>query len=161
MGKSLVEEDKLSLAQELMEEAEKQGVPLVLPVDLVAARELKEDQATVTVAPGELPEDFMALDIGPRTVAAFGKHLAGAGTVIWNGPLGAFEVPPFQEGTAGVARLLSEADAISIIGGGDLVAAVTQAGVADRMTHVSTGGGATLEYLEGKELPGVKILAEK
>ncbi len=161
MGKSLVEEDKLPLAKELMEEAEKQGVPLILPVDLVAARELKEGQASVTVAPGELPEEFMALDIGPRTVAEFGKHLGGAGTVIWNGPLGAFEVPPFQAGTAGVARLLSEGKAISIIGGGDLVAAVTQAGLAAKMTHISTGGGATLEYLEGKELPGVKILAEK
>ncbi len=158
MGASLLEEDKVPLAKELMKTAAKKNIPLVLPKDLVAAKELKENQETVTVPAKELPEGYLALDIGPQTVKEFGHYIKEAGTIVWNGPLGAFEVEPFGNGTTATAKKIAESQAISIIGGGDVVAAIQEAGLADKMTHISTGGGATLEYLEGKDLPGVKAL---
>ena len=160
MGDSLLEEDKVPLAGELMEMARKKGLSLVLPQDLVAALELKEGQETKTVSVGQLPTGYKALDIGRETVANFGTYLKDAGTVVWNGPLGAFEVEPFDQGTAGVAKHIAKSSAVSIIGGGDVVSALHKVGLAAKMTHISTGGGATLEYLEGRELPGVKILTE-
>lgn len=158
MGASLLEEDKIPLARELMDLAREKGIPLVLPKDLVAARELKEGQETKMVPADGLPEGYMALDIGPETVAEFGRYIAAAGTVVWNGPLGAFEVSPFDRGTTGVAAEVAGSPAVSIIGGGDVVAALHKSGLAGKMTHISTGGGATLEFLEGRELPGVALL---
>lgn len=158
MGASLLEEDKVPLARELMDLAREKGVPLVLPKDLVAALELQEGQETKVVPADGLPEGYKALDIGPETVAEFGRYIQKAGTVVWNGPLGAFEVSPFDRGTAGVAAEVAASPALSIIGGGDVVAALHKTGLASKMTHISTGGGATLEFLEGRELPGVTLL---
>lgn len=158
MGTSLLEEDKVSLAQEVMARAEKKGIPLVLPQDFVVARELKEQQETMTVTATQLPEGYMALDIGPATIRQFAEYINTAGTLVWNGPLGAFEVDPFNRGTAEIAREVAASSTVSIIGGGDVVAALHKAGLAEKMTHISTGGGATLEYLEGKSLPGVEAL---
>ena len=158
MGASLLEEDKIPLARELMDLAREKDIPLVLPRDLVAALELKEGQETKMVPADGLPKGYMALDIGPETVAEFGRYIAAAGTVVWNGPLGAFEVSPFDGGTTGVAAEVAASPAVSIIGGGDVVAALHKSGLAGKMTHISTGGGATLEFLEGRELPGVALL---
>jgi phosphoglycerate kinase len=161
LGASLLEEDKVALAGELVALAREKGVPLVLPRDLVVARELKEGQDTRILPAADLPAGYMALDIGPATVEEFASFIRKAGTVIWNGPLGAFEVAPFDRGTAAVARELAASSAVSVIGGGDVVAAVHKAGLAGAMTHISTGGGATLEFLEGRELPGVSIITRK
>lgn len=158
LGASLLEEDKVGLARELMALAKEKGIPLVLPKDLVAAKELKEGQETQVVPADGLPRGNMALDIGPKTVEDFAGYIQKAGTVIWNGPLGAFEVAPFDRGTAAVAREVVASPAVSIIAGGDVVAAVHKAGLAEQMTHISTGGGATLELLEGRELPGVAVI---
>ncbi len=161
MGTSLLEEDKVFLARELMTKAEGKGVPLVLPQDFIVARELQEQQETMTVAAANLPEGYMALDIGPITVREFAEYIRTAGTLVWNGPLGVFEIDPFNEGTAEIAREVAASSAVSVIGGGDVVAALHKAGLAEKMTHISTGGGATLEYLEGKNLPGVEALLVK
>lgn len=158
LGASLLEEDKVALARELIALAREKGIPLVLPKDLVAAKELKEGQETQVVPADGLPRGYMALDIGPKTVEDFAGYIQKAGTVIWNGPLGAFEVAPFDRGTAAVAREVAASPAVSIIGGGDVVAAIHKAGLAEQMTHISTGGGATLELLEGRELPGVAVI---
>ena len=158
LGASLLEEDKVALARELIALAREKGIPLVLPKDLVAAKELKEGQETQVVPADGLPRGYMALDIGPKTVEDFAGYIQKAGTVIWNGPLGAFEVAPFDRGTAAVAREVAASPAVSIIGGGDVVAAIHKAGLGEQMTHISTGGGATLELLEGRELPGVAVI---
>jgi phosphoglycerate kinase len=156
VGKSRVEEDKLDLAKELLAEAAKRNVVFGLPSDHVVAASIEGDQAETVV---DIPSDRMGLDIGPQTVADFIGHLAGAKTVIWNGPLGLFENPAFAKGTFAIGEAIANlAGVTSVLGGGDTAAAVAGAPWADRFTHISTGGGATLEYLEGIELPGVKAL---
>lgn len=157
IGKSLVENDRLSLAKDLMKQAVDQKAQLLLPTDHVIAKTPESGAGTV-ISGQNIPEDSMGLDIGPESVASFVQVIRESKTVLWNGPLGLFEKDPFSGGTIAVAQSLAECDAISIIAGGDTVAAVAKAGVADKMTHLSTGGGATLEYLEGKRLPGVLAL---
>jgi phosphoglycerate kinase len=157
-GKSLVEEDRLDLARQLMSKA---GGKLVLPAGAVIAQKLESGAETRAVAREAIPAGWAVFDIDPATERDFAGRIAAAGTVVWNGPMGVFETPPFDQGTLAVARAMAEATgkgAITVIGGGDSAAAVAQAGLADRITHVSTGGGASLEFLEGKQLPGVAAL---
>ena len=161
VGDSLVEDDYLEEAKRLMDEA---GEKLVLPVDVVVADEMEEGAAGEPVSVDSIPSGKMGLDIGPRTVELFEEHVSGAKTIFWNGPMGVFEIEAFARGTEGVARAVaaaSERGATSIIGGGDSVSAVRKLGLEDEMSHISTGGGASLEYVEGKELPGVAVLPEK
>jgi len=155
-GKSLVEDDKLDLARDLLKSV---GAKMMLPVDHVVVSELKEGAANEVVE--TVPPDKMGVDIGPKTVAAFSKVIAGAKTVIWNGPMGVFEKPPFDKGTVAVAKAVAQSGATSIVGGGDSEKAVKSAGVADKISHISTGGGASLEYLAGIKLPGVEALTNK
>ena len=155
-GKSLVEEDKVDLAKSLLATA---GGKLVLPVDHVVAAELKEGAANQVVE--VIPEGMMGLDIGPKTIAAYEAEVAKAKTIIWNGPMGVFEKPPFDKGTVALAKAVAGSGAVSVVGGGDSEKAVKSAGVADKITHISTGGGASLEFLSGIELPGVAALTEK
>jgi phosphoglycerate kinase len=160
-GDSLVEEDRVDMARELLARAGREGVALRLPVDCVIARKLADDAETRIVPADAMPEGFTMADIGPATVAAYRDVVRGARTVLWNGPMGVFEMKPFARGTFGIAAALAEATshgATTIVGGGDSAAAVVQAGFADRVSHVSTGGGAALELLEGKTLPGVAAL---
>ena len=163
IGKSLVEEDKISLAKELLQEAHTHKVKLLLPSDHVIAERVDATAPTKVIAAGEaIPANMMALDIGPETIEIFAEEVSRARTIIWNGPMGVFELPPFSKGTFKIAQAVAEnAGAVSIVGGGDSVAAVNAAGVADKITHISTGGGASLEFLEGKKLPGVEALNEK
>jgi phosphoglycerate kinase len=158
VGDSLIEEEAVPTAKSLLEQA---GGQLVLPVDVVIADGFDNDANTRVVAPNEIPAGWRILDIGPKTVLTFESALGGAKMVVWNGPLGVFEMDNFAKGTFAVAELLASADAVTIIGGGDSAAAVRQAGLVDKMTHVSTGGGASLEFLEGKTLPGVAALDDK
>ena len=158
MGQSLVEADKLDVAKALMEKA---SAKIVLPVDAVIADKFAADAQSQVVAVDQVPGDWRVLDVGPKTIDAFEKILAGARTVVWNGPLGVFEFPAFAQGTVEIAKRLAQSGATTIIGGGDSAAAVEQAGVADKMTHISTGGGASLEFLEGRVLPGVAALQDK
>lgn len=158
VGESLVEADSLPMAQRLMEEA---GERLLLPEDVVIADAFAADAASRVVPADAVPAGWRILDIGPATVECYKQALAPAKTVVWNGPMGVFEFPRFAEGTFAIARALAELDAVTVIGGGDSAAAVRQAGLVDKMTHVSTGGGAALEFLEGKELPGVAALMDK
>jgi phosphoglycerate kinase len=163
VGKSLVEEDKIELAKSLLQEAENKRVRLLLPVDNVVAEKI-DASAIIQVLKSQagIPESKMGLDIGPETVAAFAQEIAGAKTIVWNGPMGVFEVAPFAKGTMKIAEAIAaNRGAISIVGGGDSVAAVHQSGVADKISHISTGGGASLEFLEGKKLPGVEALTDK
>ena len=160
IGKSLLEEDKLDYAKEMMAKAQAKGVKFLLPEDNLCAAEFSADAKPV-LAEGNIPEDLMGMDIGPKTIAAFSGAVKGAGTVVWNGPMGVFEFPAFAEGTKAMAKALAESGAITIVGGGDSAAAVEQLGFADKITHISTGGGASLEFLEGKELPGVACLLDK
>ena len=157
IGTSLLEEDKIELAKEYMEKA---GDKLVLPVDNIIADKFAED-ANTQVSEGDIPDGWMGLDIGPKTVELFKKTLEGAKTVVWNGPMGVFEFDTFAVGTKAVAKAIAESKAVSIIGGGDSAAAVEKLGFADKMTHISTGGGASLEFLEGLELPGIACLQDK
>ncbi|MFZ5647872.1 MAG: phosphoglycerate kinase [Bacillota bacterium] len=161
MGKSLLEGDKVDLARELMDKAEAGGVKLMLPVDLVISRAADPEAERKTVKVEEIPEDWMALDIGPESARLFGEAVKKANTVVWNGPMGVFEMEPFAQGTFSVARALAESGATTIVGGGDSAAAVEKAGVAGRISHISTGGGASLEFLEGKKLPGLAVLQDK
>jgi phosphoglycerate kinase len=160
MGKSLFEADKVELARGLMEKAKSKGVELLLPVDLVVALAPDPDARPKVVPACSVPADWMALDVGPESAEAFREAVQKARTVIWNGPMGVFEMPPFSAGTFAVARALAESSAVTIVGGGDTASAVEKAGVAGKMTHISTGGGASLEFLEGKVLPGVAALAD-
>lgn len=160
IGQSLLEEDKLEVARELMRRAEEQGVRFVLPADHVIAQRCEAGVETRVAAAAAIPDDWMGLDIGPRTVAEFRAEIRRAKTVVWNGPLGVFEIDVFSTGTLEVARAVAESGALSVVGGGDSVAALMKAGVQDRITHVSTGGGASLEFLAGKKLPGVEALSE-
>ena len=161
IGGSLCEEDKLDLARELLAEAEEKGVRLLLPVDTVIADAFREDAVTRVVPVGQIPDGWQGLDIGPETRALFAAEVKQAATVVWNGPMGVFEMKPFAAGTEAVAEAMAESDAVTIIGGGDSAAAAAQMGVADRIRHISTGGGASLEFLEGKVLPGIACLEDK
>jgi phosphoglycerate kinase len=163
VGKSLVEEDKVDLAKQLLSEAAAKKVHLLLPLDHVIAEKIDADAAKQTVSTDAgIPVGQMGLDIGPDTIAAFSKEISGAKTIVWNGPMGVFEVAPFANGTMKIAQAVAaNRGATSIVGGGDSVAAVHQSGVADKITHISTGGGASLEFLEGKKLPGVEALTDK
>ena len=161
IGTSICEEEKLDLARKLMEKAQQKGVELLLPVENVVAPEFNADAPATVVASENIPDDQMGMDIGPKTVELFSEVIKKAKTVIWNGPMGVFEFPTFAEGTKAIAKAVAESGAITIIGGGDSAAAVEQLGYADKMTHISTGGGASLEFLEGIELPGIAALNDK
>ena len=161
VGKSLLEEDKVELAKELMALAKEKGVKMLLPVDNEAGDSFSNDALRITVHSTEIPDGFEGLDIGPVTQQMFADEIHKAKTIIWNGPVGVSEFPNFAHGTEAVAKAIAETDAVTIIGGGDSAAAVERLGYADKMTHISTGGGASLEFLEGKELPGVAALDDK
>ena len=163
VGKSLVEEDKIELARELMKEAKDQKLRFLLPVDHVVASKVDVNARVQVVNSGQpIPPEMMGLDIGPTTIEAFSEEISRARTIVWNGPMGVFEVAPFAKGTFKIAHAVADnAGATSIVGGGDSVSAVQAAGVADKITHISTGGGASLEFLEGKKLPGVEALTDK
>ena len=161
VGNSICEMDKLDLAKEAMEKAEQKGVKLMLPVDTKVGKEFKPDTESKIVSYTEIPADWEGFDIGPETIKMFEDELRKAKTVVWNGPLGLFEFDQFAIGTNAIAKVLSEIDATTIIGGGDSAAAVKKAGLEDKMTHISTGGGASLEFLEGKKLPGIEALMDK
>ncbi len=161
VGTSICEEDKIDLAKELMAKAEEKGVKFLIPVDNRLGKEYKEDTETMLVDSDNIPDGWMGLDIGPKTEELFASAIKGAGTVIWNGPMGVSEWKNFASGTIAVATAIAESGSISIVGGGDSAAAVQKLGFADKMSHISTGGGASLEYLEGKELPGIVALNEK
>ena len=161
VGTSLLEEDRLDYCREMMEKAKAKGVKLLLPEDTLCAAEFSADDKPELVPTMAIPADRMGMDIGPKTIETFSAAVKDAGTVIWNGPMGVFEFSAFAEGTRALAKALAESNAITIVGGGDSAAAVAQLGYADRMTHISTGGGASLEFLEGIELPGVACLLDK
>ncbi|PLX84762.1 MAG: phosphoglycerate kinase [Desulfuromonas sp.] len=161
IGTSLLEEDKLGLARDLMAKAAAQNVELLLPVDHVVAKAFKADAEHRTCGNDDFPSDWMGLDIGPKTVETYAGALKKAATVVWNGPMGVFEFKAFSTGTFAMAEALAQSRGVSIIGGGDSVAAVNQSGLNDKMTHISTGGGASLEFLEGKALPGIVALSDK
>jgi len=161
IGNSICEDDKLELAKSLMEKAEKKGVDLMLPVESVIAREFKNDTEYKCVLSDKMPDGWMGMDIGPDTVKMYTEKIRNAKTIVWNGPMGVFEFPNFAYGTKELAKAVAESGAISIIGGGDSAAAVEQLGYADKITHISTGGGASLEFLEGKVLPGIDVLMDK
>ncbi len=160
IGKSLLEEDKLDYAKEMLAKAEAKGVNFLLPDDNFCASEFSADAEPVLVE-GDIPDDLMGMDIGPKTVEKFAAAVKGAGTIVWNGPMGVFEFDRFANGTKAMAQALADSGAVTIVGGGDSAAAVEKLGFADRITHISTGGGASLEFLEGKELPGVACLLDK
>ena len=161
VGKSLLEEDYCEYALNMIQKAKDKGVKLLLPVDNVIADDFSNDANIKVVKAGEIPEGWEGLDIGPETIKIYTDAVKDAKTVVWNGPMGAFEMPNFAKGTEEVAKALAETDAVTIIGGGDSAAAVNQLGYGDKMTHISTGGGASLEFLEGKELPGVAAANDK
>ena len=161
VGKSLVETDKVSLAESLLRKARERNVKLLLPVDHVVASQFDAQADTKITTIQETPIEWMGLDIGPETIARFKNLIASARTILWNGPLGVFEMEPFAQGTMAIAHAVAESSATSIIGGGDSIAAVTKAGVAEKISHISTGGGASLEFLGGLKLPGVEALNEK
>lgn len=161
VGNSLCELDKLDLAKDAMEKAKNKGVKFILPIDTKVGKEFKPDTESKTVAWTEIPADWEGFDIGEKSIEIFSEELRKAKTVVWNGPLGLFEFDQFAIGTNSIAKVLSEIDAMTIIGGGDSAAAVKKAGLEDKMTHISTGGGASLEFLEGKKLPGIECLLDK
>ena len=161
IGKSILDADNIDFAKELLEKAEAAGVKMLLPIDVVCADAFSNDANTVIVDRDKMPADMEGLDIGPKTVDLYKETLLAAKTVVWNGPMGVFEWEKFAGGTKAVARAVAESGAISIIGGGDSAAAIEQLGFADKMTHISTGGGASLEFLEGKNLPGIACLNDK
>ena len=161
IGNSLCDEERLGLALELLDKAKAKGVKLLLPVDNVCGKEFNNDTEQMVCESGKIPEGWEGLDIGPKTVELFSKEIKAAKTVVWNGPMGVFEMPNFAKGTLAIATAMAESDATTIIGGGDSAAAVTQMGLASKMSHISTGGGASLEFLEGKTLPGVAALNDK
>ncbi|MFO0580937.1 MAG: phosphoglycerate kinase [Anaeromyxobacter sp.] len=160
VGKSLVEQDKLELARQILERAAARKVDLLLPVDHVCGAEPKETAARVVVNDRPIPDGLMGLDIGPKTLDAYRQRILAAKTVFWNGPMGLFEQKPWAEGTFGVAKAMAESPAVTVVGGGDSAAAVEEAGLVSKMKHVSTGGGASLEFIEGKVLPGIQVLEQ-
>lgn len=161
IGTSICEDDKVELAKEMMEKAKTKGINFLIPVDNKLGKEYKADTESMTVDSDNIPDGWMGLDIGPKTMELFSNAIKGAGTVVWNGPMGVSEWDNFAAGTVAVAKAVADSGAISIIGGGDSAAAVEKLGFADKMTHISTGGGASLEFLEGLELPGIACLDEK
>lgn len=161
IGTSILDEESIDLAAQLLKQAEEKGVKMIIPVDVVCAKEFKNETETLVCKREDMPADMMGMDIGPETIALYKEEIAKAATVVWNGPMGVFEMENFATGTLEVAKTLAESDAITVIGGGDSAAAVEQFGLGDKMTHISTGGGASLEFLEGKELPGVAVLQDK
>jgi len=160
VGKSLLEEETIEDAKKILQMAKEKKVDFVLPIDCVVATEIKEDAETKVVDVKSIPSNMMGVDIGPKTLELFSSKLKDAKTIVWNGPVGVFEIDKFAKGTNTIANLLAKLDAITIIGGGDSASAINKAGVADKMTHISTGGGASLEFLEGIELPGIKALTD-
>ena len=160
IGTSLLEADRIDYAKEMIEKAAAKGVKFLLPVDNLCAAEFSAEAEPVLVE-GNIPENLMGMDIGPKTVELFAEAVKGAGTIVWNGPMGVFEFDKFAGGTKAMAKALAESGAVTIVGGGDSAAAVEKLGFADKITHISTGGGASLEFLEGKELPGVACLLDK
>ncbi len=160
VGNSLLEKDYINYAKEMMEKAQAKGVKLLIPVDTVAAKEFSNDAETKITENG-IEDGWQGLDIGPKTTELFSDAVKDAKTVVWNGPMGVFEMPNFAKGTNAIAKVLADLDATTIIGGGDSVAAVNQAGLGDKMSHISTGGGASLEFLEGKDLPGIAAINDK
>ena len=161
IGTSILDEKSVELAGDLLKKAEKAGVRMLIPVDVVCGKEFKNDTDTAVFKSSEMPQDMMGLDIGPATVELYKKEIFSAKTVVWNGPMGVSENPCLAAGTIAVAKALADTDATTIIGGGDSAAAVNQLGFGDKMSHISTGGGASLEFLEGKELPGVAAANDK
>lgn len=161
IGTSILDKDNVELAAELLKKAEAAGVKMLLPVDCVCGREFKNDTEYAVFDRDKIPADMMGLDIGPETAKLYAQAVSDAATVVWNGPMGVFEMPNFAKGTRAVAEALAESSAITVIGGGDSAAAVEQFGLADKMTHISTGGGASLEFLEGKVLPGIAVIEDK
>jgi len=161
IGTSILDADSIELAAELLKKAEAQGVNMIIPVDVVCAKEFKNETETLVCSREEMPADMMGMDIGPKTVELYKAEIAKAATIVWNGPMGVFEMENFAKGTLAVAEALAESDAITVIGGGDSAAAVEQFGLGDKMTHISTGGGASLEFLEGKVLPGIAVIQDK
>ena len=161
IGNSILEEDKIEVAKEILAKAEAKGVKVVLPIDTVAAVEFAEDADSIVVESMNIPDGYQGMDIGPKSIELFTEVIKGAGTVVWNGPVGVFEFKKFATGTNAVAKAMAESNAETIIGGGDSASAVAKAGLEHEMTHVSTGGGASLEFMEGKELPGIVALNEK
>ena len=161
VGTSLLDIERVDFVKTLLEKAKARGIKMVLPVDVVVTREFKNDSEKQIVTSDKIPADMMGLDIGPETVKLFCDEIANARTVLWNGPMGVFEMPSFAGGTRSVAEALAKSEAVTVIGGGDSAAAIIEFGLADKITHISTGGGASLEFLEGKELPGVAALQEK
>ena len=161
IGQSLVEDDRLALAGELLDNAENLGVKFLLPLDHIVAEQFSADSPTVVVQNADFPTTGMGLDIGPKTIDAYVEQIENAKTVVWNGPMGVFEFDNFAKGTFAIATALAKSECLSIIGGGDSVAAVNKSNLQDQMTHISTGGGASLEFLEGKALPGVVALTDK
>lgn len=161
VGKSLLEEDKIDLAKELLKKAEEKNVKLVLPVDTVVAKEFKNDTEYKTVKVDEIPLDMIGVDIGEKTVKLFGDIIKDGKTIVWNGPMGVFEMDNFAKGTFEIAKAMANSNAITIVGGGDSASAVEKSGLQDKMTHISTGGGASLEFLEGKVLPGIDAISNK
>jgi phosphoglycerate kinase len=161
VGRSLVEEDQVDQARRTASEAARQGITLLLPVDHVVADRFDSTATKKIVPNGSVPPEWVAMDIGPETVRTFSEEIGKAKTIVWNGPMGVFEMEPFAEGTVAIARVVAQSRAFSIVGGGDTVAAVKMAGAAEGISHISTGGGATLEFLEGKDLPGIEALRQK
>lgn len=161
IGLSLVEDDKLDVAKEILAKAKEKNVKFIMPIDTLAADEMSQDARTMVCSQYEIPDDYMGVDIGPETIKIFEKEIANAGTVVWNGPVGVFEIDKFANGTNAIAKAMANSNAITIIGGGDSAAAVEKAGLSDKMSHVSTGGGASLELMEGKKLPGIEALEDK
>jgi len=161
IGTSILDADSIDLAAQLLKKAEEMGVKMIIPVDVVCAKEFKNETETLVCSREEMPADMMGMDIGPKTVELYKEEIAKAATIVWNGPMGVFEMENFAKGTLAVAEALAESDAITVIGGGDSAAAVEQFGLGDKMTHISTGGGASLEFLEGKVLPGIAVIEDK
>ena len=161
IGTSILDEDNVQLASQLLKKAEESGVKMLLPVDTICAKEFKNDTEFAAFDKDKIPSDYMGMDIGPKTIKLYKEAIAKAATVVWNGPMGVFEMPNFAKGTRAIAEALAESDAVTIIGGGDSAAACEQFGLKDKMTHISTGGGASLEFLEGKTLPGIAVIQDK
>ncbi|NLH00957.1 MAG: phosphoglycerate kinase, partial [Clostridiales bacterium] len=161
VGKSILEEDKVELAGQMIRKAEEKNVKFLLPVDVAIGDRFAADCEKKIVDCDSIPDDWMGMDIGDKTIELFSRAVKGAGTVVWNGPMGVFEFPAFANGTKSLAKAVAESVAVTIVGGGDSTAAVEQMGFADKITHVSTGGGASLEFLEGRELPGIACLIDK
>lgn len=161
VGNSILEEDKIEVALDILKIAKEKNVKIILPIDTVAGKEFNENTESIIVDTNNIPDGFEGLDIGPKTIEMFKEEIKNAGTIIWNGPVGVFEFEKFAKGTNEIAKSLAESSAITVIGGGDSASAVSKAGLEEKMTHVSTGGGASLEFMEGKELPGISALLDK